>query len=104
MKKYQEPNYNIDGVDLNIYTVKRDDDIEYYADKLEYLKAYHKDKYNMITMIIEMTSIIQHNVNAYNDENIFNKDIFDKNFVIREISRAKSARDVRIIKKYNQII
>ena len=29
MKKYQEPNYNIDGVDLNIYTVKRDDDIEY---------------------------------------------------------------------------
>lgn len=98
MKKYQEPNYNIDGVDLNIYTVKRDDDIEYYADKLDYLKAYHKDKYNMITMIIEMTSIIQHNVNAYNDENIFNKDIFDKNFVIREISRAKSARDVRIIK------
>ena len=98
MKKYQEPNYNIDGVDLNIYTVKRDDDIEYYADKLDYLKAYHKDKYNMITMIIEMTSIIQHNVNAYNDENIFNKDIFDKNFVIREISRSKSARDVRIIK------
>ena len=55
MKKYQEPNYNIDGVDLNIYTVKRDDDIEYYADKLDYLKEFHKDKYNMIAMIIEMT-------------------------------------------------
>lgn len=104
MKKYQEPNYNIDGVDLNIYTVKRDDDIEYYADKLDYLKAYHKDKYNMITMIIEMTSIIQHNVNAYNDENIFNKDIFDKNFLIREISSMKNKRNIRVLRNLVSVL
>ena len=91
MKKYQEPNYNIDGVDLNIYTVKRDDDIEYYADKLDYLKAYHKDKYNMITMIIEMTSIISHDVNNVEDN-------YEKNYVIREISQIKNKKGIRFVR------
>lgn len=104
MKKYQEPNYNIDGVDLNIYTVKRDDDIEYYADTLDYLKAYHRDKYNMIAMIIEMTSIIQHDVNVYNDENIFNKEIFDKNFLIREISSMKNKRNIRVLRNLVSVL
>lgn len=88
MKKYQEPNYNIDGVDLNIYTVKRDDDIEYYADKLDYLKEFHKDKYNMIAMIIEMTSIIEHDVITCND----------KNMLIKEISRMESKKNIKVIK------
>lgn len=98
MKKYQEPNYNIDGVDLNIYTVKRDDDIEYYADKLDYLKEFHKDKYNMIAMIIEMTSIIEHDVITCNDKTIFNEDIYNKNILIREISRMKSKKNIKVIK------
>lgn len=89
MKKYQEPNYNIDGVDLNIYRVKRDDDIEYYADKLDYLKEFHKDKYNMIAMIIEMTSIIKHDVITCND----------KNMLISEISRMESKKNIVIIEK-----
>ncbi len=89
MKKYQEPNYNIDGVDLNIYTVKRDDDIEYYADKLDYLKEFHKDKYNMIAMIIEMTSIIEHDVITCND----------KNMLISEISGMESKKNIVIIEK-----
>ena len=88
MKKYQEPNYNIDGVDLNIYTVKRDDDIEYYADRLDYLKEFHKDKYNMIAMIIEMTSIIEHDVITCND----------KNMLISEISRMESKKNIKVIK------
>ena len=88
MKKYQEPNYNIDGVDLNIYTVKRDADIEYYADKLDYLKEFHKDKYNMIAMIIEMTSIIEHDVITCND----------KNMLIKEISRMESKKNIKVIK------
>lgn len=88
MKKYQEPNYNIDGVDLNIYTVKRDDDIEYYADKLDYLKEFHKDKYNMIAMIIEMTSIIEHDVITCDD----------KNMLIREISRMESKENIKVIR------
>ena len=88
MKKYQEPNYNIDGVDLNIYTVKRDDDIEYYADKLDYLKEFHKDKYNMIAMIIEMTSIIEHDVITCND----------KNMLISKISRMESKKNIKVIK------
>lgn len=99
MKKYQEPNYNIDGVDLNIYTVKRDDDIEYYADKLDYLKEFHKDKYNMIAMIIEMTSIIEHDVITCNDKTIFNEDIYNKNILIREISKMKSKKNIVIIEK-----
>lgn len=98
MKKYQEPNYNIDGVDLNIYTVKRDDDIEYYADKLDYLKEFHKDKYNMIAMIIEMTSIIEHDVITCNDKTIFNEDIYNKNILIREISRMESKKNIKVIK------
>lgn len=98
MKKYQEPNYNIDGVDLNIYTVKRDDDIEYYADKLDYLKEFHKDKYNMIAMIIEMTSIIEHDVITCNDKTIFNEDIYNKNRLIREISRMESKKNIKVIK------
>ena len=98
MKKYQEPNYNIDGVDLNIYTVKRDDDIEYYADRLDYLKEFHKDKYNMIAMIIEMTSIIEHDVITCNDKTIFNEDIYNKNILIREISRMKSKKNIKVIK------
>lgn len=98
MKKYQEPNYNVDGVDLNIYTAKRAEDIEYYADKLDYLKEFHKDKYNMIAMIIEMTSIIEHDVNIYNDKNIFNEDIYNKNYVIREISRMESKKNIKVIK------
>ncbi len=98
MKKYQEPNYNINGVDLNIYTVKRDDDIEYYADKLDYLKEFHKDKYNMIAMIIEMTSIIEHDVITCNDKTIFNEDIYNKNILIREISRMKSKKNIKVIK------
>ena len=88
MKKYQEPNYNIDGVDLNIYTVKRDDDIEYYADRLDYLKEFHKDKYNMIAMIIEMTSIIEHDVITCND----------KNMLISKISRMESKKNIKVIK------
>lgn len=88
MKKYQEPNYNIDGVDLNIYTVKRDDDIEYYADRLNYLKEFHKDKYNMIAMIIEMTSIIEHDVITCND----------KNMLISKISRMESKKNIKVIK------
>lgn len=88
MKKYQEPNYNINGVDLNIYTVKRDDDIEYYADKLDYLKEFHKDKYNMIAMIIEMTSIIEHDVITCND----------KNMLISKISRMESKKNIKVIK------
>ena len=88
MKKYQEPNYNIDGVDLNIYTVKRDDDIEYYADRLDYLKEFHKDKYNMIAMIIEMTSIIEHDVITGND----------KNMLISKISRMESKKNIKVIK------
>lgn len=88
MKKYQEPNYNIDGVDLNIYTVKRDDDIEYYADKLDYLKEFHKDKYNMIAMIIEMTSIIEHDVITCDD----------KNMLIRKISRMESKKNIKVIR------
>ena len=99
MKKYQEPNYNIDGVDLNIYTVKRDDDIEYYADILDYLKEFHKDKYNMIAMIIEMTSIIEHDVITCNDKTIFNEDIYNKNILIREISKMKSKKNIVIIEK-----
>ena len=98
MKKYQEPNYNINGVDLNIYTVKRDEDIEYYADKLDYLKEFHKDKYNMIAMIIEMTSIIEHDVITCNDKTIFNEDIYNKNILIREISRMKSKKNIKVIK------
>ena len=98
MKKYQEPNYNINGVDLNIYTVKRDDDIEYYADRLDYLKEFHKDKYNMIAMIIEMTSIIEHDVITCNDKTIFNEDIYNKNILIREISRMKSKKNIKVIK------
>ena len=98
MKKYQEPNYNINGVDLNIYTVKIDDDIEYYADKLDYLKEFHKDKYNMIAMIIEMTSIIEHDVITCNDKTIFNEDIYNKNILIREISRMKSKKNIKVIK------
>ena len=88
MKKYQEPNYNIDGVDLNIYTVKRDDDIEYYADRLDYLKEFHKDKFNMIAMIIEMTSIIEHDVITCND----------KNMLISKISRMESKKNIKVIK------
>ena len=88
MKKYQEPNYNINGVDLNIYTVKRDDDIEYYADKLDYLKEFHKDKYNMIAMIIEMTSIIEHDFITCND----------KNMLISKISRMESKKNIKVIK------
>lgn len=88
MKKYQEPNYNIDGVDLNIYTVKRDDDIEYYADRLDYLKEFHKDKYNMIAMIIEITSIIEHDVITCND----------KNMLISKISRMESKKNIKVIK------
>ena len=88
MKKYQEPNYNIDGVDLDIYTVKRDDDIEYYADRLDYLKEFHKDKYNMIAMIIEMTSIIEHDVITCND----------KNMLISKISRMESKKNIKVIK------
>ena len=88
MKKYQEPNYNINGVDLNIYTVKRDDDIEYYADRLDYLKEFHKDKYNMIAMIIEMTSIIEHDVITCND----------KNMLISKISRMESKKNIKVIK------
>ena len=88
MKKCQEPNYNIDGVDLNIYTVKRDDDIEYYADKLDYLKEFHKDKYNMIAMIIEMTSIIEYDVITCND----------KNMLISKISRMESKKNIKVIK------
>lgn len=98
MKKYKKPNYNVDGVDLNIYTVKRAEDIEYYADKLDYLKEFHKDKYNMIAMIIEMTSIIQHDVNVYNDKNIFNEDIYNKNYIIREISSMESKKNIKVIK------
>lgn len=104
MKNYQEPNYNHEGVDLNIYTAKRDDDIEHYADTLDYLKAYHRDKYNMIAMIIEMTSIIQHDVNVYNDENIFNKEIFDKNFLIREISSMKNKRNIRVLRNLVSVL
>lgn len=98
MKKCQEPNYNINGVDLNIYTVKRDDDIEYYADKLDYLKEFHKDKYNMIAMIIEMTSIIEHDVITCNDKTIFNEDIYNKNILIREISRMESKKNIKVIR------
>lgn len=91
MKKYQEPNYNIDGVDLNIYTVKRDDDIEYYADRLDYLKEFHRDKYNMITAIIEMSSIISHDVNNVEDN-------YEKNYVIREISQIKNKKGIRFVR------
>lgn len=91
MKKYQEPNYNIDGVDMNIYTVKRDDDIEYYADRLDYLKEFHRDKYNMITAIIEMSSIISHDVNNVEDN-------YEKNYVIREISQIKNKKGIRFVR------
>lgn len=91
MKKYQEPNYNIDGVDLNIYTVKRDDDIEYYAGRLDYLKEFHRDKYNMITAIIEMSSIISHDVNNVEDN-------YEKNYVIREISQIKNKKGIRFVR------
>lgn len=88
MKKYQEPNYNIDGVDMNIYTVKRDDDIEYYADKLDYLKESHRDKYNMIAAIIEMSVLIQHDVIDFNYNST-------KNSLINEISRMKNKMNIR---------
>lgn len=91
MKKYQEPNYNHEGVDLNIYTVKRDDDIEYYADRLDYLKEFHRDKYNMITAIIEMSSIISHDVNNVEDN-------YEKNYVIREISQIKNKKGIRFVR------
>lgn len=91
MKKYQEPNYNHEGVDLNIYTAKRDDDIEYYADRLDYLKEFHRDKYNMITAIIEMSSIISHDVNNVEDN-------YEKNYVIREISQIKNKKGIRFVR------
>lgn len=91
MKKYQEPNYNHEGVDLNIYTARRADDIEYYADKLDYLKEYHRDKYNMITAIIEMSSIIEYDVNDFEGN-------YEKNYVIREISQIKNKRNIRVLR------
>lgn len=91
MKKYQEPNYNHEGVDLNIYTARRSDDIEYYADKLDYLKECHRDKYNMITTIIEMSSIISHDVNNVEDN-------YEKNYVIREISQIKNKKGIRFVR------
>lgn len=39
MGKQNTANYNCEGVDLNIYTARRSEDIEYYADKLNYLKS-----------------------------------------------------------------
>ena len=68
MNNNQEPNYNCDGVDLNIYTLKRDDEIEYYADKLDFLKEAHKDKYNIAITVIEMCSIINHDVTNFEKE------------------------------------
>ena len=91
MKKYQEPNYNHEGVDLNIYTAKRADDVEYYADRLDYLKEFHRDKYNMITAIIEMSSIISHDVNNVEDN-------YEKNYVIREISQIKNKKGIRFVR------
>ena len=91
MKKYQEPNYNHEGVDLNIYTARRADDIEYYADRLDYLKEFHRDKYNMITAIIEMSVLIQHDVNDFNNDNL------TKNYLINRITRMKKKRDIMVL-------
>ena len=68
MNNNQEPNYNCDGVDLNIYTLKKDEEIEYYADRLEFLKYAHKDKYNVAITVIEMCSIINHDVTNFEKE------------------------------------
>lgn len=87
MTKQKVSNYNFEGVDLNIYTARRAEDIEYYADKLDYLKEFHTDKYNMITEIIEMSSIITHDI-----KNIDNN--FEKNYIIREISRVEDPKNI----------
>lgn len=97
MKKYQEPNYNHEGVDLNIYTAKRADDVEYYADRLDYLKEFHRDKYNMITAIIEMSSIISHDVNNVEDN-------YEKNYVIREVSQIKNKRNIRVLRNLVSVL
>ena len=92
MNNNQEPNYNCDGVDLNIYTFKRDEEIEYYADKLDFLREFHKDKYNLIITVIEMCSIINHDITNFKKEN-------EKNILIRKISKMQNKKDLRVIKK-----
>lgn len=91
MTKQKESNYNFEGVDLNIYTARRAEDIEYYADKLEYLKEYYIDKYNMITEIIEMSAIITHDIRNVSDN-------IEKNILIREISSVKGQKNIKKIK------
>lgn len=91
MEKQNRSNYNFEGVDLNIYTVRRSDDIEYYADKLDYLKEFHEERYKMITELIEMSLIITHDVRNINDN-------MEKNYLIRDISMVKGQKNIKIIK------
>lgn len=94
MEKQKVQNYNFEGVDLNIYTAKRSDDIEYYADKLDYLKESHRGRYNMITDIIEMSWMVTHDLKNIDDN-------YEKNQIIRQVS---SLEDEKILRTLNKII
>lgn len=92
MNNNQEPNYNFEGVDLNIYTVKRNDEIEYYADKLDFLRESNKEKYKMATTVIEMCSNIDHDITDFKNE-------YEKNILIRNISKMQNKKNIRTIKR-----
>lgn len=92
MNNNQRPNYNCEGVDLNIYTAKRNDEIEYYADKLDFLRESNKEKYKIAITIIEMCSNISHDIADFKNE-------YEKNILIRNISKIKNKKNIRTIKK-----
>lgn len=90
-KVKKEPNYNSEGVDLNIYTARRCQEIEDYADILDYIKETNKAYYNMITTMIEMCYVIKHDIKDCKNNGI-------KNRAIRNISRIKDERHLNILK------
>ncbi|MCJ8342344.1 MAG: hypothetical protein MJH09_05785 [Cetobacterium sp.] len=87
----KEPNYNSEGVDLNIYTVRRCDEIEEYADILDYIKGANKAYYNMITTMIEMCYVIKHDIKDFKHNG-------RKNRAIRNISLIENKRHLDILK------
>lgn len=91
MKECYKPNYNYEGVDLNIYTVKKHDDIEYYSERLDFLRESKENYYNMVTTMIEMFCMIDHDVK--DEKN------YERNYTIRQLSKMRDEKFLKVISR-----
>lgn len=92
MKECYKPNYNSEGVDINRYTLRRHEEVEHYADTLDYLRESNKFYYDMITTMISMCALIDYDVRDW-ENNI------SKNSAIKSLLRLKDKKNFRTVKQ-----